>query len=270
MEMVFNIFLYFNFAHGAMITYGAYLTYFFSKECKLPFLFSSLMSLIGLAIISLFIETVIFKKMRNKNLSSLNILIASLGIYIVLQNLISLFFKDDAKSIRSGNIKIGHNIFGAYITEIQIILITSSISIFCLALIFLKYSKLGKKIRAVSSNKELSIILGINTDRVILVSFIIGSTIAGMSGILIALDLDMTPTMGFKIFMYGIIAMIIGGVGSTKGLIWGACILAFSQHFVTFFIDSKWADAIAFIILILFLIWKPLGFSGKLLKKTEI
>jgi branched-subunit amino acid ABC-type transport system permease component len=93
---------------------------------------------------------------------------------------------------------------------------------------------------------------------------------AGIAGILIAFDTDMTPTMGFSWLLYGVVAMIIGGVGSTWGLLGGALLLATAQHLAAYYIGSQWMDAVAYIILILFLIWKPLGFSGKRLKKVEI
>jgi branched-subunit amino acid ABC-type transport system permease component len=116
----------------------------------------------------------------------------------------------------------------------------------------------------------LSNIVGISSDRVILQAFALGSALAAVAGILIAFDVDMTPTMGFKWLLYGVVAMIIGGVGSHWGLVGGALLLAASQHLAAYYIGSQWMDAVAYIILIVFLIAKPLGFSGKRLKKIEI
>ena len=114
-------------------------------------------------------------------------------------------------------------------------------------------------------------IYGIDSDRVILRATTgVSSALAAIAGILIALDVDMTPTFGFNYFLYGVVAMIIGGVGSYRGLIFGSLLLASAQHLVAFYIDTKWMDAVAYIILILFLIWKPLGFSGLRLKKVDL
>ena len=134
----------------------------------------------------------------------------------------------------------------------------------------MKYSRIGRNIRAVSSNPELSNIVGIPSDKVILWAFGIGSALAAAAGILIAYDVDMRPTMGFNWLLYGVVAMIIGGVGSNWGLVGGALLLATAQHLAAYYIGSQWMDAVAYIILILFLIAKPLGFSGKRLKKVEI
>ena len=120
-----------------------------------------------------------------------------------------------------------------------------------------------------ADNPELSNIVGIPSNRVILWAFGIGSALSAVAGILIAFDKNMTPTMGFNWLLYGVVAMIIGGVGSNWGLVGGALLLAVVQCLTAYYIDNVWIDAVAYIILILFLIAKPLGFSGKRLKKVE-
>jgi branched-chain amino acid transport system permease protein len=197
-------------------------------------------------------------------------MIASIGLYIVFQNLVSLVWGDDIKSLRTENISVGNEFFGAYITNIQITTIIICLLLFIGSLTFVKYSMIGKAFRGISSNNDLSNILGINSNKLILILFGIASFLAAIVGILVGFDSDLTPTMGFNLLLYGVVAMIIGGVGSSWGLVGGALLLASAQHFCAYFIDSKWMDAIAYIILILFLIWRPLGFSGKRLKKVEI
>jgi branched-chain amino acid transport system permease protein len=134
----------------------------------------------------------------------------------------------------------------------------------------LQFTPVGKSIRAVSSNPQLCNIYGINSNRIILIAFGIGSALAAVAGILSAMDTNMTPTFGFNLLLYGLVAMIIGGVGSTRGLVAGALLVATAQHLAAYYIDTKWMDAVTYIILILFLIWKPLGFSGVRLRKVEI
>ena len=269
-QFIYHPAKFFHLAHAVIITFGAYFTYLFSVQLGWGLVIAIPIAIIGSIVIPVMMEILIYKPLRNQETSSWKLLVSSLGLYVVLQNLISLFWGDDTKSIRTWTVKTGHNVFGAYITNVQIITITVSIMLFVSVLLFLRFASLGKQIRAVSSNEELSNIFGISSDRVILWSFVIGSALAAIAGILIALDTDMTPTMGFHVFLYAVVAMIIGGVGSFKGLIGGALLLATAQHLSAYYIDSKWMDVTAYIILILFLIWKPLGFSGKRLKKVEI
>ena len=261
---------FFHLAHAAVITIGAYFTYLLFIQFNIGLWVAIPIAIIASVILAVLMELLIYKLLRKKGTSPWKMLIASLGLYVVLQNIISMYWGNDTKSIRTWSIKTGHNFFSAYITNVQIITIIVSITLFIGVLLFLRFTMFGKQIRAVSSNEELSNIFGISSDRVILWSFVIGSALAAIAGILIALDTDMTPSMGFNVFLYAVVAMIIGGVGSYKGLIGGVLLLATAQHFSAYFIDSKWMDATAFIILILFLIWKPLGFSGKRLKKVEI
>lgn len=268
--LIYSSIKFFHIAHAVTITFGAYLTFLFSIQSGLGLWFSIPLAIICAVLISVICEIGIYKPLRKRETSSWKMLIASLGLYVILQNLISLIWGDDTKSIRTWPVKTGHNFCGAYITDVQIITIIVCITLFIGVLLFLRFTLLGKQIRAVSSNEELSNIFGIYSDRVILWSFVIGSALGAIAGILIALDTDMTPTMGFHVFLYAVVAMIIGGVGSYKGLIGGVLLLATAQHLSAFYINSKWMDATAYIILILFLIWKPLGFSGKRLKKIEI
>jgi len=261
---------FFHLAHAVTITIGAYFTYFFSIQLGLSLYLAIPLAIAGAVVICVIIELGIYRPLRIRETSSWKMLIASLGLYVILQNLISITWGDDTKSVRTWPVKVGNEFFGAYITDVQIITIVVSIVLFSATIAFLHYTPLGKQMRAVASNSELSNVFGISSDRIIMWSFIIGSALVAAAGILIALDTDMTPTMGFHVFLYAVVAMIIGGVGSYKGLIGGALLLATAQHLAAYFIDSKWMDATAYVILILFLIWKPLGFSGKRLKKVEI
>jgi len=228
------------------------------------------LAILSAIILGLACEVLVYRQMRKHNVPTLAYLIASIGLYVVLQNCISLYFGEDTKIINTAEVTIGHPVFGAYITTVQMITIAVSIVLFIAVNLFLKYTVMGKSIRAISSNRELCNIYGISSNKTILIAFSIGSALAATAGILSAMDTSMTPTFGFGLLLYGVVAMIIGGVGSTRGLIAGSLLVATTQHLSAYFIDTKWMDAITYIILILFLIWKPLGFSGKRLKKVEV
>jgi len=196
-------------------------------------------------------------------------LLASLGIYIFLQNFISMLFGDDTKSIRSGVIKEGINIFGARITPIQIVIIITAIVVTILIILFYKKTQLGRSMQAVASDRELAEYTGIHTNRVVLWSFAIGSGLAALAGILVALDVDMTPTMGMNALLMGVVVMIVGG-NNIKGMVCAALLLGFAQNFGVWYISSQWKDAIAFVILVLFLLFKPEGFFGKKIRKISV
>jgi branched-chain amino acid transport system permease protein len=236
----------------------------------LPLIIAAIISIFLSALIGMACDFFIYRKLRKRDTPLLMFLIASLGLYIVLQNVISIVFGDDNKILNTSVVSVGKEFLGAYITDIQIVIISISTSIFIVINLFLKFTGLGRAIRAVSCNSELSNIYGIPANKIILIVFGISSAIAAIAGMLSAMETNMNPTFGFNLLLYGIVAMIIGGIGSTYGLIGGALLLASAQHIVTYYVGSQWMNTVTYVILIMFLLWKPLGFSGKRLKKIEI
>lgn len=261
---------FFHLAHAAVIAGGAYFAYLFTVQVGLP-LFASVVLSIGCAVVvGVLCEWLVYRYLRSENAAPLNYLIASIGLYVVLQNIISIVWGDDVKTLYRGEITVGHEFMGAYITTVQIITIVVSLLLFAGTILFVRNTSIGKKINAVSANAELASIHGINSNKVILTCFVLGSALGAVAGILSAMDTNMTPTFGFNLLLYGVVAMIIGGVGSYRGLVAGALLVAAAQHLAAYYIDTKWMDAVAYIILILFLLWRPLGFSGQRLRKTEL
>ena len=261
---------FFVISHAISITLGAYFTYFFSITLQINLFLSILLAITFVTLIALITEIVVYKPLRKKNIRNWQFLIASLGIYIILQNIISLFYGDGTKSFRTWRIKEGYQFLGSTITNVQLITVIVILGILILYWFFMQKISVFQKIKAVSSNSDLSEIFGISKDKTILLSFTFGSALASIAGILIAADTDMRPTMGFDWLLYGVVAMIIGGIGKPWGLLAGSFLLALSQHLIAYFFGSQWMDAIAYVILIMFLLWKPYGFGGRQLKKVEI
>jgi branched-subunit amino acid ABC-type transport system permease component len=194
-------------------------------------------------------------------------LLASLGLFVVIQNLISLAFGDDTKSIRRGVVAEGIPVLGARITvlQIEIILVGLGLSVCAAAL---QGSRMGRFIRAVANDLELSRVVGIDCDAVILRSFALGSSFAGVAAILASLDTDMTPTIGFNALLIGVVAAIAGGIGSGWGAIFGGLLLGFAQNLGVWVLPTRWQDAITFAILLIFLLARPQGFFGGPLRKA--
>lgn len=255
---------------AAFISFGAYYSFLFQSKFNFPFIVSISLAIILSVCIGLLSDVLIFKPMRKHNLPSFTFLVASIGLYTVLQNCISLYFEDETKTLNTGAITIGHNFFGAYITTVQIVTIFVSIILFIGMYFLYSKTKLGTQIRAVSENNDLATIYGISSNKIILICVGLGSALGAIAGILSAMDTNLTPTMGFNLLLYGVVAMIIGGVGSFRGLLLGSLLVAVLQNLVAYYLDTKWMDATTYILLIAFLLWKPLGFSGKRLKKVDI
>lgn len=259
----------FNISHGAAITFGAYGCYWFSYYVGLPLFAAACIATGVVAVCFVALDKVFFQTLRSGAKSWVG-LVASIGVHIVLLNLVSLGFGDETKVLRSGPVVVGKKVGAAYVTGDQELIIVTSAVLFASVALLLKASKLGRGIRGLASNPDLCVILGISPDSITRLAIGLGSALAGIAGVLSALDFDMTPTMGFRLLMNGVVVMIIAGVGGVGGFVWAALLLAFAQNLAAYYLDAKWMDAVAFLILIGFLIWKPLGFSGRRLKKVEV
>jgi branched-chain amino acid transport system permease protein len=267
--LIYSTTRFFHFAHGGVYAAGAYLTY----ACWLSGLnlYAAIpLAVIGTSILGALLDIGIYRPLRKKGASSLILLIASLGLFTVIQNLISLLFGDDTKTIRSGTVTEGLPIFGARITPIQIAIIIISTLMILLCWLLMKKTKIGKAMRAVANDPELARVIGIESDRVILFTFALGSALAAVAAILISLDTDMTPMMGFYALLMGVVAVIAGGVGSIPGAALGGLLVGMAQHLGVWKLPTQWQDTIVFLILIFFLLFRPQGFLGKAVKKAAV
>ena len=269
-SLIYSTTRFFHFAHGAVYVSGPYFAYLFHSLIDVSLVFSLPLAVASSSILGIALEDFLYKPLRTKGSAPLILLLASLGIYIMIQNIISMIFGDDTKTLRSGIVREGIEFFGARITIIQLTIIIVCFVLLIACWILMKYTKIGSAMRAVASDPELALISGTDTDRVILFAFAIGSALAGIAAILISFDIDMTPTMGMNALMMGVVAVIIGGVGSIPGIALGALLLGMAQHLGVWKIGSQWQDAIAFVVLLIFLLFRPQGFLGKKVKKVTL
>lgn len=260
----------FHLAHGIVFAAGAYFLYLFWRVLGLPCLPAAGLGVLACALLGCWMEVVIYKRLRRRDASSLVCLVASLGAYVVLQNAISLAFTDETLSLRSSATTEGINILGARMTPIQILIVAASLVSVAALGVFLGKTRLGMAMRAVADDRELAMTSGIASDRVVLAAFVVGSSLAGIAGMLVALDVDLTPTMGMRAILMALVVVLIGGVGSIRGLLLGALLLGTAQQLVAWEVSAQWQDAAAFALLLVFLIVRPQGFLGKRVRKATV
>jgi branched-chain amino acid transport system permease protein len=268
--LVYSIDKIFNITYAGIIVTNIYLTYLFNNIIEVNFIFSFLCSLITTLLINSLLVKFLFSPLKNKGAHPYVLLIASLGIYIIIISIIGLTFGYESIFLLSGKSTKSLIIFGGSISLVQLLTILISVVLFGIIFYFYTKTHLGSRIRAISSNNKLAVNFGINTDKYSLLVNACAAFLFSIIGILIGIDTGATPSIGFNLLLYGIIIMIIGGTGNLLYLALASILLATIQHLSAYYFDTKWMDAIAYIILILFLIWKPLGFSGKKVKKVEI
>ncbi len=207
-------------------------------------------------------NALIYKKFRRRKASSVILLIASFALLIFIESLILMLFGADIKTIGYIKIAKGLEVLGAIITPLQIVIVGTSLVLFVLLFFFMKKTKVGKAIRAVADNKDVAEIVGISSEKIYGWSFIVGSAIAGIAAILISLEQNLEPMMGTHLMIKGFTGAIIGGIGSVPGAVLGSFLLGFAENFGIWFLPSGYKDAIAFIILFIFLLFRPQGILG--------
>jgi len=261
-SLIYGTNRFMHFAHGISVVIAGYILYSLFTVWKIPIVLSIFITLVLSGIFGLGIYRLIYLPLQNKKASNVILLMASIAILILFQNLIQAFYGADIKTI--GYIKVGKGLsfIGAVITKLQIAIIIVSLLLLISLYFFMKKAKLGRDMRAVSDNKELASIVGINQRRVSDYSFILGSALAGVAGVLIALEQNLEPAMGTTLIIKGFTGAVIGGISYVPASVLGSYILGVAENYGIWFLPSGYKDAIAFVLLFIFLLFRPSGLFG--------
>ena len=262
-NLIFSTVKFFDIGYGALIPVGAYSVFFLSKTLGFPVLPAILLGIIVAGLIGSLVDRLVYRNLRKRKASGMISLVASLGILTAVQAIIAILFTSQFKTLSSGGGQRTYEIFGGIITEIQLIILITGLVISFGLVFLLNKTKFGKAIKAVADDEEVAKIVGIDTNKIIAWVFFIGSGIAGLAGILVGFDTGIEPIMGLSLLLKGVIAAIIGGVGNIYGGVLGAFLLGIVENFGIWQISGEWKDAIAFAVLIIFLVFRPHGILKK-------
>jgi branched-chain amino acid transport system permease protein len=258
----------FHFAHGVVYAGGAYAAYW-AAGLGAPLPAAAVAGVAGAALLGLLVELVIYRPLRRLGASPLVILNASLGSLIFLEKHIAVVFSTDAKMLE-GFPRQAFLVGGIGFTTLHVTMVAVSTALWLGLLAFLRWTRIGREIRAVANNPEMAQIVGIDTGRVFLLVFGLGSALAAPASILIMMDRGATPEMGMEAILIASIAGIVGGIGSIPGAVLGAFVIGLAQNLGVMTIPSEWQSAIAFGVLIVVVLARPQGLLGRKLRKAEI
>lgn len=263
-NLIYGTVKFFDLGYGALTAVGGYAVFYFYKTLGLNLYISIILGILIAGTIGFILYKFVYAPLRQRKSSGMVLLVGSLGAFTALQAVIAILFTSQFQTLtqNAGAGKV-YNIFGGIITEVQLIILICGIMIMTAIALGLKFTIFGKAVKAVSDDEEVSKIVGINTPKVIGWIFFVGSAIAGLAGVLIGFDTGIEPTMGMSLLLKGVIASIIGGIGNIYGGVLGAFFLGFIENFGIWKISGEWKDAIAFGVLIIFLLWRPQGILRK-------
>lgn len=264
--MVYGIVKLINFAHGDVMMVGAYAGYFvlLALGATVPGMAGAFIAaMVMCALLAILIERFAYRPLRQA--PRLNSLITAIAVELILQNLMRVlpFVGPDPRQYPTMQTK--NFTWGVLsISNLQLIVIVSS-AVFMLILNFIvNKTKTGKAMQAVSFDLQASALMGINVNRIIAITFVIGSILAGAGGVLYATAYpQVDPNMGYIPGLKAFVAAVLGGIGSIPGAMAGGIILGIAETLTKGYLSSQYADAISYIILIVILLVKPAGLFGK-------
>ncbi|EFA90319.1 ABC transporter permease [Peptoniphilus lacrimalis DNF00528] len=268
--MVYGIALLINFAHGEIIMIGAYTVVFSTTLCLAkigaPLWLSIIPAVILCTILGLFIERVAYRPLRNS--PRISNLITAIGVSLFLQNIVMLFFGAGAMSTQSlfktQIVKLG----SLEIPFISLITIVITAILTVALQYFMTKTKMGKALIATSEDSKAAELVGINVDNAMVLTFGIGSALAGVAAVLyMGTYAQAQPLMGSMLGIKAFTAAVIGGIGLVPGAVIGGLLLGIVEALTRAYLSSKLADAIVFSILIIVLLIKPTGLLGKNVKE---
>ena len=263
--MVYGIAKMLNFAHGDVIMIGAYVALTCMTTSGLPPVASVLAAVVACTALGVLIERVAYKPLRNAA-SPLAVLITAIGVSYLLQNLALLIFGPNNQSFQTVVSWSGLSLAGGKlnISGETIVTIIACIVIMVVLMLFIRKSKAGQAMRAVSEDKGAAQLMGINVNGTIALTFAIGSALAAIAGVLLCSAYpSLSPYTGAMPGIKAFVAAVFGGIGSIPGAFIGGILLGVIEILARAYISSQMADAIVFAVLIIVLLVKPTGILGK-------
>ena len=264
--MVYGIVKLINFAHGDVMMVGAYTGYFILRAAgTTPFglCLAFFGAMVVCSVLSLVIERCAYRPLRNA--PRLNSLITAIAVELILQNAMRVipFVGPNPRQFPTMDTKF-FNLGIVQISNIQIIVIVASAILMVVLNYVINYTKTGKAMRAVSYDMGAASLMGVNVNRTIAITFVIGSVLAGAGGVLYATAYpQVDPLMGYIPGLKAFVAAVLGGIGSVPGAMVGGVILGIVETMTKAYISSQYADATSYSILIIILLVKPAGLLGK-------
>lgn len=266
--MVYGIIKLINFAHGDVMMIGAYLSYVLlvNIPIDLPIIAVLLLVMLFGALVGIIIERLAYRKLRNA--PRISALITAIGVSLLLEAV--------AQKIFTSTPKVQDNIFGTApiimfgyeFNRITVYTIIVAAIMMILLTLFVRKTKPGKAMRAVSQDQDAARLMGINVNRVISLTFALGSALGALAGVFYSIAYtNISPYMGMLPGLKAFIAAVLGGIGNIGGAVIGGYIIGIAEILTKTYISTAWADALVFVILIIVLLVKPSGILGKNVKE---
>ena len=258
LTLIYGVLVQINFAHADFVTLGAFAAYFFMHALGGSYLASIGAAFIVGAVLGWLINVAIFAPLRHKG-NELLPLIATIGVSVMLQNAMLSLFGPVPYAFETPYSQQVFRVAGTFFTAQSLIIIAVSTATIAALYAFMKFTFLGKALRAVSQDRETAGLMGINPNQLIMLTFVLASALAGMGGAMLAPVLVLTPFAGASVIVKAFAIVIIGGFGNVEGTILAGLLVGLIESFTTQYLDPGLIDIVVFGLLLLMLAFRPTG-----------
>lgn len=259
--LMYSTMNFFNMGYGINVMVGAYAFYVFYIVCSMPIVVCVLLAFAITAALMVAVDRICYHNLRSKRVPAWSFVAISMSVAVIFQSLASVVFGNKVIPLREG-VPETYRFFDATITPIQIVTVSAAIIIVIVITAYMQMTKTGKIIRAVSNDRQMAMVVGVEVERIFIAVIIVSSILATSAGILMSLDTGVSPNISNSALLKAIVASIVGGVGNVKGSLFAGLLIAFLESIGTVFIGSGWRDAIPLIIIILLMVAKPSYFGA--------
>jgi neutral amino acid transport system permease protein len=262
LTLVYGILKLVNFAHGDFLTFGAYMAYLMTVTWGLPLVLAIFWAMATTAVLGIVLEKVMWGPMRARGAGMLQLLLMAIGLALVIRYGIQFIWGTQLRNL-DVNKTATVEFLGLSIGRTQLIVIFITFLVLSGTGAMLRYSLLGKRMRALSDNIDLAETSGIDTSRVILWTWVFAAAFAGLAGVFAGATTQLQPELGFEFLLPIFAAVVVGGIGDAFGALAAGLLLGIVVEWSTLFIDAGWKNAVGFVVLILVLVIRPQGIFGK-------
>jgi branched-chain amino acid transport system permease protein len=262
-SLLYGILRFPNFAIGTYITAGGFIAYAANVTFKLPIPIAFVIAMLLCGFLGVGVDQSAFRPMRQRR--PLTLAIVSIGVSFIVENIARFIWGNELKSydlpvlrgMEFGELRIGKE---------QLVILFVSLVFMVLVQLLLKFTRLGKAMRAVSDNAMLASVKGIDSEGIILRTSFLGAALTGAAGVMVGIDTAIDPLMGFKLILSIFAAAILGGIGSATTAVGGAFFVGLAEEISTIWLPATYKSAIGFAMIVLILLFRPAG----LFRRTRI
>jgi neutral amino acid transport system permease protein len=262
LTLVYGILKLVNFAHGDFLAFGAYMAYLVNVTWGMPLFAAIFFAMATTAVLGLLFERVMWRPMRAKGAGFLQLILMSIGLAFVIRSAIQWFWGTEIRTL-DVNIVDSVTFLGLRIGQTELMVVVVGIAVLVAVALVVRFSLLGKRMRALSDNLDLAETAGIDTRRVILYTWLFAGALAGLAGVLSGALTNLRPELGFELLLPIFAAVILGGIGNPFGALSAGLVLGIVIEWSTLVVEPRWKVTFGFVALIVALVIRPEGIFGR-------